>query len=97
MMELMWYVVGVLAGVAGYLIYMLSRKYNLGIIGLGGLITGLFLLLFTIAWSVGSVLEGVPRAASMGIVFFAMPGIVLLTFTAKRFFISQYRKMQSNF
>ena len=93
MMELMWYIVGVLAGVSGYLVYMLSRKYHLGVIGLGSLITGLFLILFTVAWAVGSVLEGVPRAASMGIVFFAMPGIVLLTFTAKRFLTSRYRKL----
>jgi hypothetical protein len=93
MMELTWYVVGVLAGGSGYLVYMLSRKYHLGVIGLGSLITGLFLMLFTVAWSVGSVLEGVPRAASMGIVFFAMPGIALLTFTAKRFLTSRYRKM----
>ena len=85
MMELMWYFVGVLAGLAGYLVYVLSRKYNLGIIGFGGLVTGLFLLLFTIAWTVGSVLEGVPRAASMGVVFFAMPGVVVLTFTVKRY------------
>ncbi len=93
MMELMWYVVGVLAGFSGYLVYTLSQKYDLGFIGLGSLITGLFLILFTVAWSVGSVLEGVPRAASMGIVFFAMPGIILLTFTAKRFFTSRYRRM----
>ena len=93
MMELMWYVVGLLAGVSGYLVYMFSRKYNLGVIGLGSLIIGLFLILFTVAWSVGSVLEGVPRAASMGIVFFAMPGIVLLTFIAKRFLTSRYRKI----
>ena len=97
MMELMCYGVGLLAGFAGYLVYSLSGKYNLGLVGLGGLIAGLFLILLTIAWSVGSVLEGVPRAASMGIVFFAMPGIVLLTITAKRFFTSRYRKMQSNF
>jgi len=93
MMELMWYVVGLLAGVSGYLVYMFSRKYHLGVIGLGSLIIGLFLILFTVAWSVGSVLEGVPRAASMGIFFFAMPGIVLLTFIAKRFLTSRYRKI----
>jgi hypothetical protein len=92
MMELMWYVVGILAGLAGYLIYTLFRKYNLGFIGLGGLGAGAFLLLFTIAWTVGSVLEGVPRAASMGIIFFAMPGIVILTFTVKRYLQPRYLK-----
>jgi hypothetical protein len=92
MMELMWYVVGLLAGFSGYLIHSISKKYNLGIIGLSGLVVGIFLILFTVAWSVGSVLEGEPRAASMGLVFFAMPGIVILTFTGRRFLTASYRK-----
>ncbi len=37
MMELMCYGVGLLAGFAGYLVYSLSGKYNLGLVGLGGL------------------------------------------------------------
>jgi hypothetical protein len=88
----MWYIVGTLAGFSGYLVYILSKKYTLGLVGIGGLITGLFLILFTIAWTVGSVLEGVPRAASMGIVFFAMPGIAILTFTVKRYLQPRYLK-----
>jgi len=35
------------------------------------------------AWCVASVLEGVPRAASMGLIFFGMPGMILLTVSFK--------------
>ena len=79
MMELMWFCVGILTAIAGIGIVTISRQYRFNLIAWGGLGTGAFLILFTIAWSVGSVLEGVPRAASMGVVFFAMPGIILLT------------------
>jgi len=79
MMELMWFCVGVLTSLAVILIITLSRQYRFNWIAWGGLGTGAFLILFTIAWSVGSVLEGVPRAASMGVILFAMPGIILVT------------------
>lgn len=79
MMELMWFCVGLLTSLAVILILTLSRQYRFNLVAWGGLGIGAFLLLFTIAWAVGSVLEGVPRAASMGMVLFAMPGIVLLT------------------
>ena len=42
------------------------------------LVLGGFLAIFCMAWSVSSVLEGVPRAASMGLVVFGLPSIILL-------------------
>ena len=39
---------------------------------------GIFLLLFAIAWSVSSVIEAEPRAASMGMVFFGIPSVILI-------------------
>jgi len=39
---------------------------------------GFFLMIFCLAWSVSSVLEGEPRAASMGMVVFGLPSLVLL-------------------
>lgn len=39
---------------------------------------GICLLIFCIAWSCSSVLEGEPRAASMGLVVFGIPAILLL-------------------
>jgi len=50
---------------------------------LTGLGIGTFLILFSIAWAVGSVLEGVPRAASMGLMMFGLGGIVILTVTVR--------------
>jgi len=48
-----------------------------------GLVLGIVMILFSIAWAVGSVLEGVPRAASMGLLLFGLSGIVILTVTAR--------------
>ena len=83
MMDLTWYLLGVLTGAAAYWLYLTSKKHRLGAVEWTGLVLGIFLILFCIAWIVGTVLEGVPRAASMGIILFAIPGIVLLTLTSR--------------
>jgi len=90
MMDLTWYVLGALTGVIAYFLYELSRKMTLNWLSWSGLIVGSFLILFSIAWSVGAVLEGVPRAGSMGLLLFGLSGIVILTLTG-RFVISQRR------
>ena len=90
MMDLTWYVLGALTGVIAYFLYELSRKMTLNWLSWSGLIVGSFLILFSIAWSVGAVLEGVPRAGSMGLLIFGLSGIVILTLTG-RFVISQRR------
>ena len=90
MMDLTWYVLGALTGVIAYFLYELSRKITLNWLSWSGLIVGSFLILFSIAWSVGAVLEGVPRAGSMGLLIFGLRGIVILTLTG-RFVISQRR------
>ena len=90
MMDLTWYVLGALTGVVAYFLYELSRKMTLNWLSWSGLIVGSFLILFSIAWSVGAVLEGVPRAGSMGLLLFGLSGIVILTLTG-RFITSQRR------
>ena len=90
MMDLTWYVLGALTGVIAYFLYELSRKITLNWLSWSGLIVGSFLILFSIAWSVGAVLEGVPRAGSMGLLLFGLSGIVILTLTV-RFIVSQRR------
>jgi vacuolar-type H+-ATPase subunit I/STV1 len=90
MMDLTWYVLGALTGVIAYFLYELSRKMTLNWLSWSGLIVGSFLILFSIAWSVGAVLEGVPRAGSMGLLLFGLSGIVILTLTG-RFITSQRR------
>jgi len=90
MMDLTWYVLGALTGVIAYFLYELSRKITLNWLSWSGLIVGSFLILFSIAWSVGAVLEGVPRAGSMGLLLFGLSGIVILTLTG-RFIVTQRR------
>ena len=83
MMDLTWYILGVLTGAVAYALYLISRKNPLTWLLWSGLIAGSALILFSIAWAVGSVLEGVPRAASMGILLFGLSGVIILTLTAR--------------
>ena len=70
-----WFVLGVLTVVSGHLLWEFSRKNRLHWLLWTGLILGLVSILFSIAWAVGSILEGVPRAASMGLLMFGLGGI----------------------
>ena len=83
MMDFTWYILGVLTGAVAYSLYLISRKNTLNWLLWSGLIAGSCLILFSIAWAVGSVLEGVPRAASMGILLFGLSGVIILTLTVR--------------
>ena len=83
MMDITWYILGVLTGAVAYSLYLISKNTTLNWLLWSGLIAGSALILFSIAWAVGSVLEGVPRAASMGILLFGLSGVVILTLTAR--------------
>jgi hypothetical protein len=48
------------------------------------------MILFCIAWAAGSVLEVVPRAASMGLILFGL-GVVLLLSLTGRMIVSKSR------
>ena len=83
MMGFTWYVLGTLAAGSAYFLYEYSRRHQMNWLSWSGLVLGIVLILFSIAWAVGSVLEGVPRAASMGLLLFGLSGIVILTVTAR--------------
>jgi vacuolar-type H+-ATPase subunit I/STV1 len=93
MMDLTWFLLGFVSAGVVYFLYELSRKEQLDWISWTGLILGIFAVLFGIAWAVGSVLEGEPRAASMGILMFGLSGIILLTLTA-RFIAAKKRTLR---
>ena len=86
MMGLTWYILGLLTTASVIYILKLSKKYVLNWIVYLGYGMGVFLILFSIAWSVGAVLEGVPRAGSMGMLLFGLPGIIFLTITLRYVF-----------
>jgi|GEM_PF-450277 len=83
MMSLTWYLLGLLTVASGWGLLQLSQRYRLNWLSWSGLLIGVTLILFCIAWSVGSVLEGVPRAAAMGLLFFGLGGIVVLAVTGR--------------
>jgi vacuolar-type H+-ATPase subunit I/STV1 len=93
MMDLTWYILGILTGAVAYSLYLISKNNTLNWLLWSGLIAGSILILFSIAWAVGSVLEGVPRAASMGILLFGLSGVIILTLAA-RMISSQKDKTQ---
>jgi hypothetical protein len=74
-----WYFLGLLTTGSGIFLWHFSKRYQLNWLSWSGLTLGIVLILFSIAWAVGSVLEGVPRAASMGLLLFGLSGIVILT------------------
>ncbi|MGI9535489.1 MAG: hypothetical protein ACR2PB_00360 [Desulfocapsaceae bacterium] len=85
MMDLTWYILGTLTGAIIYGMYLLSSKYIISNWwNLAGIGAGAGLVLFSIAWGVGAVLEGVPRAGSMGLLLFGLPGIIILSFLLRR-------------
>jgi hypothetical protein len=84
MMDLTWFILGALTGATLYAMYVLFQNYTSNWLSWSGLGLGAALIFFSIAWGVGAVLEGVPRAGSMGIVLFALPGLGLATVTIKR-------------
>jgi hypothetical protein len=92
MMDLTWYLLGALSCAIVYGLYELSQQQRLKWLDWTALILGTVLILFAIAWSVGAVLEGVPRAGSMGMLLFGLPGIVITTLSL-RFIVSRNENM----
>lgn len=78
MMSLTWYIIGILTTFAFYGLHEYSKQRHLHWVTLTGFALGIFSILFSIAWAAGSVLEGVPRAASMGLLLFGLGGVVIL-------------------
>ena len=77
MMGLTWLLLGIFTAGAVILYRELSNRYHLTWLHLSSYGGGIVLLLFSVAWSVGAVLEGVPRAGSMGMLLFGLPVLIL--------------------
>ena len=84
-MGLMWFSVGLITGLSVFAAAKLHERFNLDWRGWTGLALGEFLILFCIAWSTASIFEGVPRAASMGLLMFGGAGLVVLVLTWRLF------------
>lgn len=76
--EILFFVLGVISAVGIYTINHYHKKIKFNTASWISICLGFFLLIFTIAWSSSSILEGEPRASSMGMVVFGIPSIILL-------------------
>lgn len=83
MMGLTWYLLGLATTGSVIFMWKFSHRHALNWQAWSGFGFGIVLILFSVAWGVGAVLEGVPRAGSMGILLFGLPGIILLTITLR--------------
>ena len=86
-----WYILGLLTTASIIFLWKFSKRYAFNWLAWSGFGLGVILVLFSIAWAVGAVLEGVPRAGSVGMLFFGLPGIVLFTL-AFRYTTSKLKK-----
>ncbi len=84
MMGFTWFVSGLLTTGSGIFLWHFSKHYQLNWLAWTGLAIGIGNILFSIPWAVACVLEGVPRAASMGLLLFGLSGVVILTLTGRK-------------
>ena len=76
--EILFFMLGVISTLGIYTIIHYNKKINFNAAAWVSICLGFFLLIFAIAWSFSSILEGEPRASSMGMVVFGIPSIILL-------------------
>ena len=82
-MGLMWFCVGLLAGLSVFVASELHKRFEIDWRGWAGLGLGEALVLFSIAWSVAALAEGEPRSASMGLMMFGAPGVAALALSTR--------------
>lgn len=77
MMELMWYILGMLttAVVVGYL--QLAKSYKLNLIAKVGIFASSVSMWFCIAWSWASFVEREPQSGAMGLLMFGLLSLVI--------------------
>lgn len=91
-LEILFFILGFLTCffMFGFLYLRKNNKLNWKVVSTTGL--GALLLLFALAWSVSSVLEGEPRAASMGMVIFGIPSLLFITLGLRMAFKDNLKK-----
>ncbi|WP_375748959.1 hypothetical protein [Vibrio sp. HN007] len=75
--EVLFFVLGALSVISAYGVYRFRGYYQPKIQSTILLSIGLATILFAIAWSVSSILEGEPQAGSMGVIVILLPGLVM--------------------
>jgi hypothetical protein len=92
MMALMWFSIGLVVGLSTFVAKEVHGRFEIDWRGWAGLVLGLFMVLFCIAWSVAASAEGEPRAASMGLIVFGAPGVAVLALSTRIFVLPAERR-----
>lgn len=77
MMEIMWYLLGMLttAGIVGYM--RLAKSYKLNIVAKLGVLASAASMWFCIAWSWASFAEREPQSGAMGLFMFGLMSLAI--------------------
>lgn len=86
--EILFFILGALCTLLVVALVFYNKKYKFNWPTWVFYVLGAFFFVFTIAWSVSSVLEGEPRAASMGLVFFGILSLILFAI-GRRFMVKK--------
>lgn len=85
-MELLqWFMMGVLFTISVLGLAYLSVKVKLPWYGWGMMITGSLAILFGIGWAGASFFEGVAQSGAMALIFFSMPGLLMIILAWRKF------------
>jgi hypothetical protein len=91
--EILFFSLGFLTATVVVICYKLHEIYKMKWLSWTLLLTGISTIMFGIAWSASSVLEGVPRSGSMGMLFFGGGGLVFLAI-ARRFILKDGKEKE---
>jgi len=92
--EILFFVLGALFTLLIVALIQYNKKYKFNWLAWTLYILASFFFLFTIAWSVSSVLEGEPRAGSMGLAFFGLISLILFAL-GRRVMVKKAKKVLS--
>ncbi|WP_375752856.1 tetrachloroethene dehalogenase [Vibrio sp. HN007] len=81
MMEIMWYLLGMLTTAAIFGYRHLSKNYQLNLIAKLGILASAAGMWFCIAWSWASFVEREPQSGAMGLIMFGLISVVIFTLT----------------
>lgn len=82
-MEVLFFILGVVATLSVLGMIRLMKKYDFRWYATVLAALGLVGAIFTIAWFVSSIAEGEPQAATMGLLFFGIPVLILFGTTRR--------------
>ncbi len=84
MLGFTWYCVGALSVGAVWVMLELSKRYELSVLAWALALGGVATVLFGVAWTAGSIVEGEPQAAAMGAMIFGGLGAAIVALTWRR-------------